>query len=104
MNYSFSCLVYCLLFYYNATANCSKVRFPFIIRIIVCIDDRDVVTARQEVTSVTGSKVDVNDWIAAIYNDKWYPGAIKDWLIHICFNYINSKVILYSTNNTSNQT
>jgi len=56
MNYSFSRLVYCLLFYYNATANCSKVRFPFI-RIIVCIDDRDVVTARQEVTSVTGSKV-----------------------------------------------
>jgi len=45
---------------------------------------RQVAYSRREVTSVTGPKVEVIDWIAAIYNDKWYPGAINDNLIHIC--------------------
>jgi len=58
------------------------------------VDDRDAVPvdngvsslqASQEVTTVDGPKVEVNNWIAAIYNEKWYPGVLSDNLIPVSF-------------------
>jgi len=54
---------------------------------LLVVDERDAVLvdnvnstlpALQEVTTVDGPKVEVNNWIAAIYNDKWYPGVLND--------------------------